>query len=97
LCLFAGDINAWLKSKFHIYYTNKFLYEITYNTQPSDRKNTNRNIQYVFSRAKVLAVFVTRQMSENHASCATSFRCIDQQLEVHLKQYGVSWIEIAIS
>ncbi|KYN17133.1 Armadillo repeat-containing protein 3, partial [Trachymyrmex cornetzi] len=39
--------------------------------------------QYVLSCAKMLAVFVARQMSDVDSA---GIRCIDQQLEVHLKQ-----------
>lgn len=41
------------------------------------------NIQYVPSRAKMLAQFVARQMS---GIDLTGSKCIDRQLEVHLKQ-----------
>lgn len=41
------------------------------------------NIQYVPSRAKMLARFVARQMS---GIDLTGSKCIDRQLEVHLKQ-----------
>ncbi|KAG5317841.1 ARMC3 protein, partial [Pseudoatta argentina] len=50
---------------------------------PATERNIDRNIQYVLSRAKMLAVFVARQMSGVDSA---GIRYIDQQLEVHLKQ-----------
>ncbi|XP_018313706.1 uncharacterized protein, partial [Mycetomoellerius zeteki] len=94
---FEKDINAWLKSKFgqlqcdphfseYVELFKRMLLAKELKDIPATERNTDIrsiNIQYVLTRAKMLAVFVARQMS---GVDSTGIRCIDQQLEVHLKQ-----------
>ncbi|KYN15570.1 hypothetical protein ALC57_12205, partial [Trachymyrmex cornetzi] len=61
----------------------KILFKIIHISHPATERNTDRSIQYILSRAKMLVVFVARQMSGVDSA---GIRCIDQQLEVHLKQ-----------
>ncbi|KAG5326846.1 ARMC3 protein, partial [Acromyrmex heyeri] len=89
-----GDINAWLESKFgrlqcdphfseYVELFKRMLLAKESKDVPATERNIDRNIQYVLSRAKMLAVFVARQMSGVDSA---GIRYIDQQLEVHLKQ-----------
>ncbi|XP_077263048.1 armadillo repeat-containing protein 3-like isoform X3 [Temnothorax americanus] len=93
---FEKDINAWVDSKFgrlqrdpHFVEYVELFKSILLATEPknvSKERNTDvgsTNIQYVSSRAKMLARFVARQMS---GADSTATGCIDRQLEVHLKQ-----------
>ncbi|EGI59268.1 Armadillo repeat-containing protein 3, partial [Acromyrmex echinatior] len=91
---FERDINAWLESNFgrlqcdphfseYVELFKRMLLAKESKDVPATERNIDRNIQYVLSRAKMLAVFVARQMSGVDSA---GIRYIDQQLEVHLKQ-----------
>ncbi|XP_018045485.1 PREDICTED: uncharacterized protein LOC108685278 [Atta colombica] len=91
---FERDINAWLESRFgrlqcdphfseYVELFKRMLLAKESKDISATERNIDRNIQYVLSRAKMLAVFVARQMSGIYSA---GIRCIDQQLEVHLKQ-----------
>jgi len=80
-------LKIWFKMihTYLTYYLCKQIYTNLYVIYSPTERNTDiglMNIQYILSRAKMLARFVARQMSGVDSTEAT---CIERQLEVHLK------------